>query len=464
MTSPEPRLGTAYSSSSKACFSCDWSQSGSPRKPVGQLDLQDPDVPGAAVIADGVVLSELLAQAGEDLLDRNYLRYKPGTSLVAGLRLASGPAFAYAVSPKARPKLAKLIDRAPEAAVLVHSTTASLLVARPAADRDLPALAKSERLSAAVGRPVATWTTLAYKPQRRWVGRPGGEARPPELVLRAYRPRDLPATMAGWRLAGQLGQSGVSARLPDARTVSARRGLAVVSWLPGTPLDRLLDTSPLGAGSQAAGSSSADPWEPGRSEDSDESPVLSNAVLTEVGVVLAQLHQALPACPDEARPDVRALRPVLSELSALLPALRHRAAALVRTLEAHAPRPTGWHPIHGDFSADQVIVAADGRIGITDWDRAGWGDPGADLGTLRAAGLSEPAYAAVLEGYARVRAVPASAEWHGIAAAMQRLTEPLRQSRTDWRSEIAARLARAERQLGDLASMDFCRAIHTQRG
>lgn len=427
MSSPAPRLGVR-----------DRTEPGPARRPVGDLDLQDLEVPGAAVIADGAALAGLLAEAGEDLLDRNYLRCKPGTSLVAGLRLASGPAFAYAVSAEARPKLAKLVERAPEGAVLVHSTTPSLLVARPAADRDLPALAKADRLSAAVGRPVATWDTLTYKPQRRWVGRPDGEDRPPELVLRAYRPRDLPATMAGWRLAGQLGQAGVGARLPGARTVSGRRGLAVVSWLPGTPLDRLLDAGPMDAG----------PLDGGLWAGVGEPQLM----LAEVGVALAELHQALPLRPAEARPDARALRRVLSELSALLPELRPRATALLRTLEARAPRPTAGRPVHGDFSADQVIVGADGRIGVTDWDRAGWGDPGADLGSLRAAGMPEPGYAAVLDGYARVRAVPASTQWYGVAAAVQRLTEPLRQCRVDWRSAIAARLAQAERQLGGLGS------------
>ena len=437
MSSPAPRLGVR-----------DRTEPGPARRPVGDLDLQDLEVPGAGVIADGAALAGLLAEAGEDLLDRNYLRCKPGTSLVAGLRLASGPAFAYAVSAEARPKLAKLVERAPEGAVLVHSTTPSLLVARPAADRDLPALAKADRLSAAVGRPVATWDTLTYKPQRRWVGRPDGEDRPPELVLRAYRPRDLPATMAGWRLAGQLGQAGVSARLPGARTVSGRRGLAVVSWLPGTPLDRLLDAGPLDAGPMDAGPLDAGRLDSGLWADVGEPQLM----LAEVGVALAELHQALPPRPAEARPDARALRRVLSELSALLPELRPRATALLRTLEARAPRPTAGRPVHGDFSADQVIVGVDGRIGVTDWDRAGWGDPGADLGSLRAAGMSEPAYATVLEGYARVRPVPASAQWHGVAAAVQRLTEPLRQSRVHWRSEIGARLAQAERQLGGLAS------------
>lgn len=394
---------------------------------LGNLGLNDPGVPGVAVIADGFALSDLLARAGEELLGRSYLRYKPGTSLVAGLRLASGPAFAYAVSAEARPKLAKLVERAPCGAVLVDST--SLLVARPAADRDLPALADPGRLSAAVGRPVETWTTLTYKPQRRWVGRPDGDPCRTGLMLRAYRPGELPAAMAGWRLAGQLGAAGIDGvRLPTTRTVSARRGLAVVSWLPGTPLDYVLSNG----------------------DQSRTSP--SEVALAEVGAALARLHDVLPLRRADIVVDTRALRPVLSELSAVLPALRRRTVSLLQALEARAPRIHGSRPIHGDFSADQVIIAADGRIGVTDWDRAGWGDPGADLGSLRAAGMSGTAYAAVLDGYAGVRAVPASAEWHGVAAVVQRLTEPLRRGRAEWRSEIVDRLERAEEQLEALVS------------
>lgn len=417
MKSPTPCLGALGSTDSRRG-----------ELALGDLGLSDPGVPGAAVIADGAALSGLLAKGGEELLDRGYLRYKPGTSLVAGLRLGSGPAFAYAVSAEARPKLVKLVERAPEGAVLVDSTTVSLLVARPAADRDLPALANPRRLSAVVGRHVPTWTTLAYKPQRRWVGSPDGESRSRELVLRAYRPRELAAAMAGWRLAGQLGEAVVDVRLPAARTVSARRGLAAVSWLPGTPLDRLLDDG-------------------GKSR----TPV-SKVMLVEVGAALAHLHDALPPRPTAPGLDARALRPALSALSPLLPMLRGRTASLLRALEARAPRLTESHPVHGDFSADQVIVAADGRIGVTDWDRAGWGDPGADLGSLRAAGMSESAYAAVLEGYASVRAVPTSTRWHSIAAAVQRLTEPLRRGSRDWRSEITDRLAWAENELRDTAS------------
>lgn len=385
------------------------------------LELSDPRVPGVASIADGAVLAELLAAAGEELLERGYLRYKPGTSLVAGLRLASGPAFAYAVSAAARPKLTKLLERAPRGAVLVSSAAEPLLIARPAADRDLPALADPSRLVSAVGRRVETWTTLTYKPQRRWVGCPDDDPQRPGPVLRAYRPRELPAISAAWRLAERIGATGIDARLPTMRKVSARRGLTAVGWLPGTPLDHL---------------------------STETGAQLPTSVLAEVGMALAQAHSSLARPSGGAAVDVTQPRMALRELAEVLPELRRRAESLLRGIEARAPRHCGAHPIHGDFSADQVIVGTDGRIGFADWDRARWGDPGADLGSLQAAGMPETAYAAVLEGYAGVRAVPESAEWHRVAASVQRLTEPLRRGSTHWRAEIADRLATLEIRLG----------------
>ena len=88
---------------------------------------------------------------------------------------------------------------------------------------------------------------------------------------------------------------------------------------------------------------------------------------------------------------------VATQLAQVLPELRDRVRALVDRLAAVGPAVDLEHPVHGDFSTDQVIVDAAGRIGITDWDRAGWADPAADLGSLRAAGLDPAAYDEVLD-------------------------------------------------------------------
>ena len=129
-----------------------------------------------------------------------------------------------------------------------------------------------------------------------------------------------------------------------------------------------------------------------------------------------------------------------------MPELEERVRAVVDRLAAAAPAVHLERPGHGDFSTDQVIVDPAGRIGITDWDRAGWADPAADLGSLRAAGLDPAAYDEVLGGYTSVREEPPTVGWHRLRARLLRLPEPLRQGCPDWRDQVIARLAEVEEQ------------------
>lgn len=385
---------------------------------LGELGLTDASVPGVALIGDGDRLWQILAETGERLIDRGYLRYKPGTSLVAGLRLASGHAFAYAVGAAAAAKPRKTVDRAPEGSVLCWSPANGLLIARAGADRDLPGLLRPDRLAAALpeGVRAARWETLAYKPQRRWVARPFESGRALPYVVRAYRRNDLPRAMAGWDLATEVAARGAGLVLPRILVRARRGGIATTSWLPGAPLDRLLAGGPV-----------------------------DTELLVRVGDQLARLHAGLPARPgDGVAGRLRAARAVLREVAAVLPDHRARAGELLLSLTARAPEARLVRPIHGDFSADQVIVGPDGSVGLTDWDRGGWGDPATDLGSLRAAGLPEDGYAAVLAGYTAVRDLPEAVDWHTAVTRLLRLTEPLRQCRVEWRTEIQARLAALE--------------------
>lgn len=204
---------------------------------LGELGLTDASVPGVALIGDGDRLWQILAEAGERLIDRGYLRYKPGTSLVAGLRLASGHAFAYAVGAAAAAKPRKTVDRAPEGSVLCWSPANGLLIARAGADRDLPGLLRPDRLAAALpeGVRAARWETLAYKPQRRWVARPFESGRALPYVVRAYRRNDLPRALAGWDLATEVAARGAGLVLPRILVRARRGGIATTSWLPAHP-------------------------------------------------------------------------------------------------------------------------------------------------------------------------------------------------------------------------------------
>jgi Ser/Thr protein kinase RdoA (MazF antagonist) len=391
----------------------------------------DETVPGAAVITDHAELGRRLAGIGEQLLAIGYLRSKPGTSVVAGLRLGSGPAFAYAVGSDARAKLAKTIARAPGGSVLLAEPESGLLVARPPADRDLPALADLEAVLATVTAdgpcrppgPLRSAATLAYKPQRRWVGRlDRGDA--PSLVARVYRPADLPAALAGWDLAARLDGP---VRTPVVRATSTRSGLVLTDWVPGTPLDWL-----LAAGDVAA------------------------QVLHELGVGLARLHAAdrrpVGSATGAARADgfisaAGSISAVAEQVATLAPELAARVHGLADRLLSTAAPPEQLHPVHGDFSADQVIVDRADQVTVTDWDRARWDDPAVDLGSLRAAGVPPAAYERLLAGYATVRPVPPTVDWHLARARLLRLPEPYRRARLDWRVLVAARVAEIEQRL-----------------
>ena len=103
--------------------------------------VDDPGLPGLGLLLADEPLRAWLAERGEVLHRRCYLRYKPKTSCVVGVRLASGPAFLLAVSSSAQPKLDKYLSEAGPRDVLGTDPGRRLLLAPFTADRDLPALA-----------------------------------------------------------------------------------------------------------------------------------------------------------------------------------------------------------------------------------------------------------------------------------------------------------------------------------
>jgi aminoglycoside phosphotransferase len=137
------------------------------------------------------------------------------------------------------------------------------------------------------------------------------------------------------------------------------------------------------------------------------------------GVALATLH-SLP-CDDAgtARLDpLERLRRKADGICMVLPGVAGQIAELLEELAVRwdeAPEPSV--PIHGDTNENNAILEDD-HIALIDFDRAGVGAPGSDvgnflslLGYLRALGVISPAAqrtraAAFTRGYASVRALP----------------------------------------------------------
>jgi aminoglycoside phosphotransferase (APT) family kinase protein len=387
----------------------------------------DPQVAGAAVLTDIDALTELLSATDETLLQRPYLRWKPGTSCVSALQLASGPAYAAAFSAAAGRKLVKTLEQAPAGSVLLADHGLGVLVARPSADRDLPALrhlgsalARVQRHHprSATGRApgdlvsaVEGVRTLAYKPFRRWVGAVLGDQT--GYVLRAYRRGDLEQARTGVKTARRL----LGGLTPQPVGQSRGQGLLVQAWVSGESLDCAL----------AAGSAPAD-------------------ALSTIGRTLAGVHRHQP--PPSARRLVNTPLGAAAELLGALDVdLGRWAAHLAARLDGCRRQDEHSVFVHGDFSVDQVVLGPGGPV-FLDWDRAGIGPAAVDLASMRAAGLDLRSWQRVLDGYREVRPLPRDLDWYLAAALLERAPEPFRRGHREWRSEIGQQLAAVGHLLG----------------
>ena len=178
----------------------------------------------------------------------------------------------------------------------------------------------------------------------------------------------------------------------------------------------------------------------------------------ETGRALARLHSLGPLPGAQAMQGSPAAR--LSALvrhhARLAPALAARLDRIHGRLQPVVDINSGQTLIHGDFSADQVLV--DGtRIRLIDFDRCSHGRGASDLGSFAAvellaaaAGAGRPSLtAALLEGYRSTGQPVSDAEvvaWTAFHL-LGRLHEPFRNCRDHWHQEMADRLATIEQIL-----------------
>jgi aminoglycoside phosphotransferase (APT) family kinase protein len=390
---------------------------------------RDPDLPGLGFLLDA---ADLEGRARLGPLTQTYLRYKPHTNCAAGFFTADGRAIAaYALSPERYAEARKRPKWRADADVqLWDDVCLAIIPARR--DRTLRALRylfdprrRPKFLRKLLGRQAAEavtgMTILRYKPDRRLVARLDGTDGPLaalKIVARAAFPQAL---------AGATG----SETLGGAQLVGADgdRCAIATQWIEGQVL----------CPANTTGSAHVE------------------AVMA-TGRALATLHacgrrSSFRASPDGERRD---LKEIVSDLSVLDPDLGAVAggvaARLGQALERHD------HPctlIHGDFSADQVVMRK-GEPVILDWDRATLGDPAMDLGSFLArldaqvikgefsADQAGAMADALVAGYAGTSgAAPpgiALRQAHGL---LMLATEPFRSRDPHWPARTAALLDRA---------------------
>jgi Ser/Thr protein kinase RdoA (MazF antagonist) len=367
------------------------------------LAARDPVLPGLGLLLDPVALAAAL---GTSPVTLRHLRYKPGTSCSASavtaegewLRLRALTTGHYTVKDYPR-------DGALGAFCLAVGT--------PDVDKEVPGLRRfwPEERRASVQAEVfgeshlaeARLVPLSYRLGRRLVARldhPLGGA-----LLKLHAPDRFAQAQAG-ALWGALHGHGALLRACAVQFAIATR------WQPGTVLT---------------------------AQDGPEG-------FAAAGAALAAVHSSSHGLPFvRSRVDeIAAVTRTLSDAANLLPDARARLTELARRLtEALAATPAEPGPIHGDFSADQVVITAGGPC-LIDWDRAGTGDRGADLGSalarLEADRMWERvpkeqvrrAGQALLDGYAAHRALPASVEPQRLAHMALLMCEPFRRQLADW--------------------------------
>lgn len=366
------------------------------------------------------------------------LRHKPGLSTTAAL-LADGGAedgrpvgWVQALLPGHRDKIANAVRRAARrgltVSVLEPDGPGGIRLAfgeldtDPRLGRALRALAESDPAVLVDGRvgPVlrrGTLDVLRYNPLRRMVLRsnPGGIGIGIDAAPEVFRLTARPAAVQV-RALHELSAQGVPVLLPSA--VGSCGRLSRWPWAGDVDLSGAIDA-------------------PARARDT--------------GAALAALHAAtvtdvlLPVRRDDSGVQ-RALLRLASDVGHLDPVLGDRTRDLVYRASTGSSR--GDVVLHGDFSADQVVLDG-GSLRLLDFDRMSRGVPAEDLGCFLATQwladsvAADTVTGALLEGYREAGGRPGDAAALRRATAtalLRRVLDAFRDARPDWRHAVACRL------------------------
>jgi len=412
-------------------------------------------LPGPGTLLDPTFLRERLASLHDargtlQHVTPFYLRWKPGTSALLGVRLSwrtdEGDVETLASlylgdgvsEAAAKASTLRLLDPPMGPALVALDDALFLAFPNDRLLKGLSAVADERRVGNRLGQPDGAFAArglriksrgsrvrpVRWKPGRRavleldlkLVNDATGDKERWHAYARVMPADELAARVERWRAAATV----PALHAPEVVFVDAERGWFAVAAAEGRALAAAPEAGALEALSNAftALHAAPSPSLPTRTSDHDR-------------VAAERSLDALVVVAPDLEPRVAALRTLLA---------RHAAAL--------APASVVF--THGDLGADQILVHGD-AIALIDWDEGVNGDPHFDWGSLladlRGRGLAtewvEPLARRVLgERFDAARFV-----WQHAAHEARRAIEGLQRGRRDWRERALDTLAAAEAAL-----------------
>ena len=420
-----------------------------------ELSRRDRGIPALDLVLDPLEMAALLAQhlpasGPRPQLTKRYVRYKPGMNCLVRYSGQSGgrqfEAYAKAHGEDGDIKIRNARKRksvagplGPGRLAIEDERIVFSFFPNDSKLRQLPDVIAAPWRRILEGAVADTapdgelrLTTLAYKPERRFVARLDGPAGP-LAVLKVYKPSSFAAA------ADRAGFGASMSYLPRLLHRSEELGTLELGWTPGRTLSEVI----------RAGGDAIDHTR-------------------RAGRVLAALHAAPPASGLVERTvdsEARVLRDLVEGVGWLVPASRDVAARLgSRVLGLLGAMPAVHCLVHGDFYANQVLLAREG-IRILDSDELCLGHPAADLGLFIAhlerevfcrqlsVAEAEALAEALIDGYASAGGVaePRAVRVYTVFGMMQLAHRPFRDGEATWPARTLTWLHRCESLLGPVA-------------
>lgn len=400
---------------------------------IAAIIARDPALSTLAVVLDEARRNDALG--GPSVVNR--LRYKPGSSIVASVTTVTeeGERTGWIAAYRDAVKVDKTLTRAARAGFSAQRVPGlvGVVVGETSADRQLARALADVR---AHQEPLfAQATVLRHNPHRRVIFRTTDRGVPVALKVSAADSAVTAATATARQLAADLLES---AGVPVIRPIPCGNvlGAETVRWWGDGDLTTISSLEASAEAARAAGHQLALLHLAGRSTSGTSAAAASDAATSAAAISDA----------DSAAHVIGTILPREGARAARVNEMLRRTGRITR---ATAQNNT---LVHGDFSADQVLVTA-GAVRLIDFDRARRDLPERDLGSfLATADLTGRADlgAPLLAGYTDAGA---SIDDHELRRAtaqalLQRSVEPFRGLMPDWADRTSYALHRAEQELG----------------